>query len=75
MVSIEHTYKKGSSALSLKPTMPARDDSKIAWVAGERTFKTDIFKYDEPSLKESVTMKFDMLTPCRMVLPARCNVP
>ena len=37
-VSIEHTYKRGSFALSLKQTIPARDENKIAWGIGECNF-------------------------------------
>ena len=42
-VSIEHTYRRGSSALVVKPTTTARDDSKIAWGTGKHTFKIGIF--------------------------------
>lgn len=75
IVSTEHTYKRGSFALSLKPTIPARDDGKIAWGTGERTFIIGIFQHEEPGFKESAIMKFEMLAPCRIVLSVGCNVP
>eukprot|EP00268_Persea_americana_P004846 TRINITY_DN11574_c0_g2_i2.p1 TRINITY_DN11574_c0_g2~~TRINITY_DN11574_c0_g2_i2.p1 ORF type:complete len:161 (+),score=8.87 TRINITY_DN11574_c0_g2_i2:1220-1702(+) len=71
----EHTYRRGSSALALKPTTIARDDSKIDWGIGERTFKTGIFHNNAPGFQESVTAKFDMLAPCRTILFVGCNVP
>lgn len=74
-VSTEHTYRRGSSALALETTTAARDDSKIAWGTGERTFKTGIFQYNAPGFQESAIAKFDMLASCGTVLSVGCNVP
>lgn len=45
IVSTELTYKRGSFVLSLKLTIPARDDGQIAWGTRECTFKTGIFQH------------------------------
>ena len=75
MVSTKDTYKRVSSVLTLKPTIPTTDDNKIAWPTGERTIKTGTFQYDVSCFKESAITKFDMLPPNKMVLPVGCNVP
>ena len=74
-VSIEHTYKRSSSALSLKPTIPVKNDDQLAWGTDERTFKTTIFQHEEPGFKDSTMTRFVMLAPCKMVLGAEYNVP
>lgn len=61
IVSTVHTYKRGTFGLTHKPTIPARDDSKISWGTGERTFKINMFQYEDPGFKVSAIAKFDML--------------
>lgn len=74
VVSTEHTYKRCSSALSLKTTVPAKDDNKVVWGTRECNFKIGSFTHNEPDFIESPMAKFDMLALNRLVLPVGCNV-